>query len=148
GTIIQKVSARERGSDDVSGLLCCPRRSRVSGAGGQIGVNGRFQLRGRLGQPEVIEEQSGRENSGRGVGLRRAGDIGSGAVNRLKHTRVRATRVDAATRGEPDPARYGGRQVGENIAEEVIGHNDVKTSRVGDHVDGGGIDMDIVHVNI
>src|SRR5699024_8913227 len=110
--------------------------------------NGRFQLRGRLGQPEVVEEQSGRENSGRGVGLRRAGDIGSGAVNRLKHARASAIRIDVSARRESDSARYGGRQVGENIAEEVVGHNDVKASRVGDHVDGGGIDMDIVHVNI
>src|SRR5699024_9319227 len=93
-------------------------------------------------------EQSGRQNSRRGIGPRGSGDIRRRAVDGLKHARASAIRIDVSARRESDSARYGGRQVGENIAEEVIGHNDVKASRVGDHVDGGGIDMDIVHVNI
>ena len=51
-------------------------------------------------------------------------------MDRLEHARVAATRVDVAARSEADAAADGRTDVGEDVAEEVVGDNDVEPLRL------------------
>src|SRR5690348_13265465 len=78
------------------------------------------------GQAQVVAEHGGGQDSRRRVGLALARDVGRAAVDRLEHAGRGALRVDVAAGGQPDPARHGGAQVGEDVAEQVVGDDDVE----------------------
>jgi len=69
-------------------------------------------------------------------------------MNRLKHGGVHPGGINVPGGGQPNAAGNRTGQVRENIAKQVIGHDHVIPRRVGHHIDGGGINMVIVHGNI
>src|SRR5699024_9562527 len=86
----------------------------------------------------------GRDRIGRAL----PGDVGGGAVNGFEHGRVSAGGVDVAGRRGPDAPGHRGGQVGDDVTEEVVGDDHVEPGRVGDHVDGRGIDVAVVHLDV
>ena len=52
--------------------------------------------------------------------------------------------VDVAACGEPDSASHCRSKISQDVAEEVVGHDDVKACRVGDQEDRRGVNMQIV----
>src|SRR5262249_62142967 len=91
-------------------------------------------------QPEVVEQHAGREDGGQRVGDALAGDVGGGAVDRFEHAGVGPLRVDVGAGGHAHAAGDDGAQVGEDVAEEVAGDDDVEDLRLADEVHGGGVD--------
>lgn len=59
----------------------------------------------------------------------------------FEHRRIRARGIDVAARGKADTAAHRGREVGDDVAEQVVGDDHVEAARIGDHVDGRGIDV-------
>ena len=55
-----------------------------------------------------------------------------------------AVHVEVAGGGEADPAGDGRREVGDDVAEQVVGDDHVEAGRVGDHEDRGGVDVQVV----
>src|SRR5699024_2343618 len=82
------------------------------------------------------------------IGNALACDIWRGAVNRFKHRRVGLGGVDIARGCQADAACNSACQVGQDIAEEVIGDNNVVALRIGDHVNSGGVDVVVVDLDL
>ena len=80
----------------------------------------------------------------RRVGLLLAGDVGRRAVHRLEHARRGAVGVDVAAGRQADAAGDGGGEVGDDVAEQVVGDDHVEARRVGGHEDRGGVDVQVV----
>src|SRR5262249_27494199 len=87
----------------------------------------------------MIEHQACGEDGADGVGDAFAGDVGGGAVDRLEHAGMGAFGVEVGAGGQPEAAGDDGGQVGEDIAEEVAGHDYVEGFRPADQVHGGGV---------
>jgi hypothetical protein len=89
----------------------------------------------------VVEHEGRREDGGHRVGLALPGDVRRGAVDGLEHGGPGAVGVQVGARGEPDPPRYGAAQVGEDVAEEVVGDDHVVLLRRLHEVDARGVDV-------
>ena len=83
-------------------------------------------------------------DGGQRVGDALAGDVVGGAVHRLEERRPGAGRVEVGRGGEADAAADGAGQVGQDVAEEVVGHDDVVALRLLDQVDARGVDVVVV----
>ena len=109
-----------------SSVVALPPRSGVRAPSSSTPVTAASMRARRGGLPELVEQQRDREDRAGGVGGAAAGDVGRRAVDRLEDARAA---VGERGRGrEPDAAADGGGEVGEDVAEEVLGH---------DHVVGG-----------
>ena len=109
--------------------------------GGQVEGHGGLDPAGGVRQAEMVEQQGDRQHGRGRVGRSGPGDVRSGAVHRLEHARVGAGDVQIGRCGQPDAAGDRGGQVGQDVAEQVVGHDDVETARVGDQVDHRGVDV-------
>ena len=97
---------------------------------------------GGLGPQRVAQEQSAGEDGRERVGLARARDVGSAAVARLVQAEDAARGLLLAQRGRgehPEGAGEHGRLVAQDVAEEVLGHDDIERLRAADEVHGGGV---------
>ena len=92
----------------------------------------------------MLEHQRGRADGGQRVGRAGAGDVVGGAVHRLEQRRAGAGRVQVGRGGEADPAGDGAGEVGEDVAEEVVGDDDVVARGPLDQVDAGRVDVVVV----
>src|SRR5699024_4369547 len=127
-------------------------RERVADLGGaagaaalvHIGHHGLLDGSGLLGHAQVVQEEGHREDGGRGVCLLLAGVVRGRAVHRFELRGYGAVRVDVDGGRQADAAGDGGRKVGDDVAEEVIGDNHVKSGGVGSHEDGGRIHVQVV----
>src|SRR5690606_24159972 len=97
---------------------------------GEVGGDRVLDAYGLLGVPEVVQQERDREDRRRRVGLALARDVGRRAVHRLEHRRRGAVGVDVGRRGQADAAGDRGGLVGEDVTEEVVGHDDVEARRV------------------
>jgi hypothetical protein len=70
------------------------------------------------------------------VGDAAAGDVRSGTVHGFEEAGEAAFRVDVRARCDADGAGAGGAEVGENVAEQVAGHDDVEPVGVHHEVRG------------
>ena len=97
------------------------------------------------GRPEVIEQQRGREDRPRS-GRPCAWPAMSGAEpwTGSNMLRSRAIGVDVAAGGQADAAGDGGGEVGEDVAEQVVGDDDVEACRIRHQEDRGGVDVLVV----
>ncbi len=77
------------------------------------------------------------------AGIRGAGarDVGGRTVHRLEERRSGPGRVQVRRGGPPDPAGDRPTEVGEDVAEEVVGDDDVVPLGSLDEVDARGVDM-------
>src|SRR5699024_5769168 len=73
-----------------------------------------------------------------------ARDVGGRAVHRLEHRRVGAGGVDVAAGRQADAAGDRGRQVGDDVAEQVVGDDHVEAARIGHQVHHRGVDVHVV----
>src|SRR6185312_12182323 len=71
-------------------------------------------------------------------------DVRGRAVDRFEHRRRGAVHVDIARRRQANAAGDRRGQVGDDVAEQVVGDNHVEASGVGDHEDGGRVDVQVV----
>ena len=89
----------------------------------------------------MVEQHRRGEDRGGRVGLALTRDVWGGAVDRLEHARGFAGGVDVAARGQPDAAGDGRGDVGDDVAEKVVGDDDVEACRVGREEDRRGVDV-------
>ena len=66
-------------------------------------------------------------------------------MHRLKHGGILISGVNVPRGREADAASDGTCKVGQNVTEKVVGDNDVIAAGVRDHIDGGSINMVVVH---
>src|SRR5262245_63906544 len=92
----------------------------------------------------MLEQHGGGQDRGGGVRLALAGDVGGRTVHRLEHARRRAVGVDVAAGGQPDAAGDRGGEVGDDVAEQVVGDDDVEPARVGGQEDRRRVDVQVV----
>src|SRR6478736_9445522 len=140
------ASAGYSGGDRVADLggTTPARRAAAGGALGDVGDRRGLDRGGGVGVPEVVEEQRRGQDRGGGVGLLLARDVGRRAVDRLEHGGRGPVGVDVAGRGQADAAGDGGGEVGDDVAEEVVGDDHVEARRVRGHEDRGGVDVQVV----
>ena len=112
------------------------------GAGDVVGLVDGFPYSvGRGGLAEELEHHRRGDDRGPRVGLPLPGDVGRRAVHRLEHRRPGAGRVEVGRRGPADAAGDRAAEVGEDVAEEVVGDHDVVAAGVLHEVDAGGVDV-------
>ena len=103
---------------------------------------------GRVALTQVLEHEGGGVDGGQRVGDPLARDVVGRAVHRLEQRRPGAGRVQVGRGGEADaPADRAG-QVGQDVAEEVVGHDDVVAARLLHQVDAGGVDVVVVPCDV
>src|SRR5689334_6083045 len=110
----------------------------------EVGGDGVLDAGGLGLVPEVAQQEGDGQHGGAGVGLALARDVRGRAVHRLEHGRELAARVDVAGGGDADAAGDGRGEVGDDVAEEVVGDDHVEPGRVGDQVDGRRVHVDVV----
>ena len=104
-----------------------------------------FRMRsGGVVVTEVLEHEGGGVDGGQGVGDPLAGDVVGRPVHRLEQRRSGPVRVQVGRGGEPDAPADGTGQVGQDVAEEVVGDDDVVAPGLLHQVDAGGIDVVVV----
>ena len=65
-------------------------------------------------------------------------------MHRLEHRGEGARGIDVRARRQADTAGDRGGLIGQDVAEQIVGHHDVESGRVGDQVNRRGIHMQIV----
>src|SRR5699024_7604562 len=114
------------------------------GPGGEIGGDCLANGPGGVGVAEVVQQQRHRQHGGGGVGDVLPGDVGGRAVDRLEHGRVGAGGVDVTAGGQADAAADGGREIRDDVPEQIVGDDHVEAGRVGDQVDHGRVHVRVV----
>ncbi len=106
----------------------------VAGApDGQHRADCRVQVGRRSVLAEMGQHQPGRQHRARRVRQALAGDVRRRAVHRLEDRRPGAIRVQVAARRVAKPAGQGRAQVGDDVAEQVVGDDHVEPLRVVHH---------------
>ena len=96
----------------------------------------------------MAQQHRAGEDCGGGVGLVLAGDVRCRTVHGLEHGGELADGVNVAAGGVADTAGDRAGQVGDDIAEKVIGHDHVEAGGVGDHEDGGRVNVQVVGLDL
>ena len=96
---------------------------------------------GPLHVAQVVQQQRHRQHRRRRVRDALAGDVRRAAVHRLEHARVAPAHVEVAAGRQADAAGDRGGEVGEDVAEQVVGDDHVEPAGVGHHVDRGRVDV-------
>ena len=68
-------------------------------------------------------------------------DVGGRAVYRLEERRTRPGRIEVGRGGPSDPAGDRAGEIGEDVAEEVVGDDHVVATGVGDEMDARRVDV-------
>src|SRR4029079_7341266 len=69
-------------------------------------------------------------------------------VHGLEHAGVAPAHVQVAAGGQPDAAGHGRGQVGQDVAEQVVGDDHVEPGRVLHQEDGRGVDVQVVGADL
>jgi hypothetical protein len=93
---------------------------------------------------EMVEHHHGALDEGRGVGDALACDVRGRAVDRLEDGVLGA---DVGPGDDAEAADQAGAEVGQDVAVEVLGDDDVEPVRVAHHVHGGGVDDDLLELD-
>src|SRR5699024_2612599 len=117
-------------------------------SGGEVVLHRSAHRRRRFDVPQAVQLQGDREHGGVGIGELSARVAGGRAGHWLDHHREGAMWVDVAARGEPAAAADCGGEVGDDVAEDVVGEDHVETGRVLDQVDHHRVDVRVVHLDI
>ena len=120
-----------------SGVVCPSRKARATGV--------LDRLRG-LGVAEVVEHQGRREDGARRIGLAGAGVLGGRAVDRLEHRGL--ARMEVRRGRYAQAALERGAQVGDDVAEHVVGDDHVEALRVLDHLHGQGVHEQVARLDL
>ena len=123
----EETASASATSAATSSVVARPPRSGVRAPSSSTPVTARSMARAAARLVELVEQQRDRQDRARGVGRATPGDVGRRAVDRLEDAGPAVGQ--RRRRCEPDAAADSGREVGEHVSEEVLGH---------DHVEGGG----------
>src|SRR5690606_12236298 len=138
----------DRGDEVVADAGGAPRgERRIRRARRQVVLDRGADRGGGLDVAEVVQQQRDREHGRGGVGLVLAGDVGGGAVHGLEHRGEGAGGVHVPARREADAAADGAGEVGDDVAEEVVGDDDVEAGGVLDQVDHHRVDVGVVDLD-
>src|SRR5690606_8882531 len=102
---------------------------------------------GGLGLAQVVQHEGGGPDLPDRVRDALARDVRGGPVHRLEEGRECALRVDVGAGRDADRAGAGRSQVGEDVAEQVRGYDDVEPVRVQDEVRGEDVDVELVDID-
>lgn len=94
---------------------------------------------------EPFEHQSGGEDGSDGVGDSFAGDVGSRAVSGLEDSGIVA---DIRGGCHSHPADEAGGQIAQDVAEHIFRDEDVEGLRALEEVEGSGVDIDAVGLDL
>ena len=98
-----------------------------------------------LGIPEVRQQQAHRQQAGEGVGGPLAGDVRRRAVDRLEHRHPpRLEAVDVGAGRHPQPPLERRPQVGDDVAEEVVGDDHPELGGILDQVQAQRVHVDVL----
>ena len=115
-------------------------------------ANGGIDGVGSLGLAEgVAQEHGGREDLGDGVGNALAGDVRRGSAAGFEQSESAGGQLAGAEGGAGEHAEGSGDHghfVGENVAEEVFGEDDVESARVADELHGGVVDVEVLEGDV
>ena len=95
---------------------------------------------------EGVEHERGREDGGHGIRTAAAGDVGSRAVDGLEQ--AGAAVGQGGRRGQPDAAGDRSGEVGEDVAEQVLGDHDVELRGTLDQAHGHGVDQLVLELDL
>src|SRR6478736_1527061 len=129
--------ARARSQTGGDGVTDSDRGARRTATLGEVGGHRLLHPLGLGGPPEVGQQHPDRQDRRGGVGLALPGDVRRRAVHRLEHARMAALGVDVAAGREPDAARDRRGDVGDDVAEQVVGDDHVEATGVGGEEDRG-----------
>ena len=116
----------------------------AAGGGGEHLLDRAHDRGGGVRLAEMLEHHRRRPDLADRVGDALAGDVGRRAVDRLEQRRDRAIGVDVAARRDADRAGAGRAEIGEDVAEQVGGDDDVEA--IGVHHELRGQDVDMIFV--
>jgi len=112
------------------------------------GLDGVFQGFGFGAPAEEVEEHTSSEDRAERVSDSLPCDIRRGAVDGFEERG--AAGMDVPGGGEAKPAGELGGKVGDDIAEEIVGDDDIELPGIADEFHGEGIDVEVagIHVGI
>ena len=90
---------------------------------------------------EELAHHRGRDDRRTRIGGAGARDVGRRAVHRLEQRRAGAGRIEVGRRGASDAAGDRAAEVGEDVAEQVVGDDHVVAAGILDEVDARGVDV-------
>src|SRR3954451_683569 len=96
------------------------RQLRVA-TGGQVLLDGLVDTCRRVGVTDMRQKQGHGCDRGGGVSDTLTRDVWCASVHWLEHRRIRAGRVDIAAGRQPDTPGHRGGQIGDDVAEQVVG---------------------------
>ena len=114
----------------------------------QIGLDSPVHPGSGIAFAEMGKQQRDRHDRRGRIGDALTGDIRCATVHGLEHRGIGPGGIDISARGQANSAAHRRGQVGDDVAEQVVGDDHVKTPRVGDQEDGGSIDVLICHLHI
>ena len=94
----------------------------------------------------VLEHERGRAEHSRRVRDPAPGDVGRRAVDRLEDPRPVV--AEARRRRQPEPAGHRGGEVGEDVAEHVLGHDDVELLGRARELHGRVVDEHVLDLDV
>src|SRR6058998_102804 len=135
-----RASSREAGGADTSELRR-DGRGDVAGSGRPAEIRRPYsggerrpyrllEGAGRPGSAELLEHQRAGEHGRHRVGDPLAREWRCRAVHRLEQPRSPPARMKIGAGGEPQPADERGAQVGQDVAVQVVGHDDLEALRL------------------
>ena len=71
-----------------------------------------------------------------------------GVIVHSEHARMLAAHVQVAAGRKPDPSRDGGAEIGQDVAEQIVGDDHVESGRVVDEEHRRGIDVLVLDPNV
>ena len=105
----------------------------------QYPVHGVLDIPGSLGFTQMFHHHADRLNGSHRIYNSFTGIFRCRTVNRLEHRRVSLFGIKIGSGGKTHAALKHGTQIGNNITEQVRGHDDIKRFRIFYHPHGQGI---------
>jgi len=96
----------------------------------------------------VRQQQSHRHDRRGRIGDALTGNVGCAAVDRLEHRWIGPGGIDISAGGQANSAAHRRGQVGDDVAEQIVGDDHVKATGVGDKEDRGRVDVLISDLDV
>ena len=109
-------------------------------------LHGFLQERGFIAPAEKVEQHSSGKDRAERVRNSLPGDVGGGAVDGLEERG--ASGMDVAGGGEAESAGEFGGEVADNVAEEIVGYDDVELAGIANEFHGESVDVEVARVDV
>ena len=115
---------------------------------GEHRFDGAQDVGGGLWMTEMLEHHRASPDLPDRVGDSPSVDVGCGAVHRFEQRGEFALGIEVGRRGDGNGAGAGGAEVGEDVAEQVGGDDDVEPVGMADEIGGQDVDVELVRPHI